>query len=340
MPKSTASFYDLKSYRKLFALAGSIYFAFWFISHMVGPKVYDPLAGRAFVSLSIFTALILSLRYKFFQENIVHVSYALSYIITFHFVFLVVKNNYLSDYCIGMMVVVYGLTLVYRSSRALLMFLAVCFILTFLGFFIVDQPQVNPSLFLSLLITASLLSFLVLSNRLKAHESLRVKNDMLNEANKEIKEQKIIVEEKNKDITDSINYAKRIQDAILPSDEKFKNLLPDSFVLYSPKDIVSGDFYWCEQWGDQILVAAVDCTGHGVPGAFMSIVGFNILNQCVHELALTKPAVILNNLSRSLSKIIKQKNKDDAVNDGMDISLCNINFKTKKKSNRKKKLRT
>ncbi len=138
------------------------------------------------------------------------------------------------------------------------------------------------------------------------------------------------VEEKNKDITDSINYAKRIQYAILPPNEKIKTMFPESFVLFLPKDIVSGDFYWCGQWGPHVLIAAVDCTGHGVPGAFLSIVGSNLLNQNVNELGLTKPSVILNSLNKGLSKIIHQNNKKDAVKDGMDISLCSINYQTKK----------
>ncbi len=329
MGRTLSTSQDLKSYRKLYLLGASLYFVFWFISHMVGPNVYDPLIGRAFVSLSIFTAYGLTYRYKYFQDNIVKVSYLLSYLLTFHFIFLLIKNNYSSDYCIGMMVIVYAIALVFKKSSSLLTFLAVCFVSVGVGLYVVEEPGVNPFLFLNLLITASLISFLVLSNRLNAHDNLRIKNEMLNDAYRTINSQKLIVEEKNKDITDSINYAKRIQNAILPSEEKIKSLLPESFVLFLPKDIVSGDFYWCEQWGDETLIAAVDCTGHGVPGAFMSIVGFNILNQCVHEHALTKPAVILNSLNRSIAKIIKQKNSTDSVKDGMDISLCSVNFKNK-----------
>ncbi|MCC6690221.1 MAG: SpoIIE family protein phosphatase [Bacteroidia bacterium] len=330
MLETQATSADIKSYRKLFALGSSIYFVFWFISHMVGPNVYDPLWGRAFVSLSILAALLLSYRYDYFRKKIVTVAYFLSYLLTFHFIFLVIMNRYSSDYCLGMMVIVYAIALVFKESFSLLLFFGISFSAIGVGFYFVPEPQINPFLFINLLLTAGLVSYLVLSNRLNAHENLRVKNTLLNEAYQQINEQKMIVEEKNKNITDSINYAKRIQDAILPSDEKVNSLLPESFVLFLPKDIVSGDFYWCEQWGNQTLIAAVDCTGHGVPGAFMSIVGFNLLNQCVHEHGLTKPAVILNNLNRGLSKIIKQKSKNDSVKDGMDISLCSINRKNKK----------
>jgi ligand-binding sensor domain-containing protein/serine phosphatase RsbU (regulator of sigma subunit) len=132
---------------------------------------------------------------------------------------------------------------------------------------------------------------------------------------------------KNRDITDSIHYAKRIQEAILPSDFAFKQALPDSFVFYKPKDIVSGDFYWLEKWGPQILVAAVDCTGHGVPGAFMSIVAHNLLTQTVNVLGLSKPALILNETNSQLSKKLNQDPDSATVRDGMDISICAINYK-------------
>jgi len=135
------------------------------------------------------------------------------------------------------------------------------------------------------------------------------------------------IDEKNKDITDSIHYAKRIQEAILPSDALMRQLLPDSFVLYKPKDIVSGDFYWLEQWGNQLLIAAVDCTGHGVPGAFMSIVAHNILTQTVNVLGLAKPALILNQTNTQLAKKLNQNPEEATVRDGMDIALCAINYK-------------
>jgi serine phosphatase RsbU (regulator of sigma subunit) len=106
-----------------------------------------------------------------------------------------------------------------------------------------------------------------------------------------------------------------------------KNLLPESFVLYKPKDIVSGDFYWLEQWGPQILIAAVDCTGHGVPGAFMSIVAHNILTQTVNVLGLVKPSLILNETNQQLSKKLNQNPEEATVRDGMDIALCAINRK-------------
>ncbi len=141
-------------------------------------------------------------------------------------------------------------------------------------------------------------------------------------ANLTLAEKNEIIEEKNKDITDSIRYAKRIQEAILPPDELVKKYFPESFILYKPKDIVSGDFYWMEEQDGKIFFAVVDCTGHGVPGAFMSIVGSNILKQSVNEHKKIKPSEILDELNIGVSATLRQTFQDSPVKDGMDIALC------------------
>jgi len=127
-----------------------------------------------------------------------------------------------------------------------------------------------------------------------------------------------------KHVTDSIRYAKRLQDAILPPVAVVKQLLPDSFILFKPKDIVSGDFYWLNKKGDRILVAAVDCTGHGVPGAFMSLVGNNMLNQVVKDNEVIDAGDVLNKLNTLAAATISQKSEDGAIRDGMDLTLCII----------------
>ncbi|MDO9187955.1 MAG: SpoIIE family protein phosphatase [Bacteroidia bacterium] len=140
------------------------------------------------------------------------------------------------------------------------------------------------------------------------------------ERTSEIVEQKKIIEEKNKDITDSIDYAKTIQDAILPTKEFKHVLFPDSFILFKPKDTVSGDFYWFAEKDGRKLIAACDCTGHGVPGALMSMIGNNILNQIVNEKGITSPDEILNHLHKEIRKTLKQEEQSESK-DGMDISL-------------------
>lgn len=147
----------------------------------------------------------------------------------------------------------------------------------------------------------------------------------------EVEIQKEIVEEKNKDIMDSIRYAKHIQDAILPSDEFVGETFNDAFILFKPKDIVSGDFYWVKEKGNLALFAAVDCTGHGVPGAFVSIVGNNGLNRAINEFGLLDPGKILDKLTLLVEEAFKQQGASDTddVKDGMDIALCVLNKDSK-----------
>lgn len=148
------------------------------------------------------------------------------------------------------------------------------------------------------------------------------------ERTEEIQEQKEMVEEKNREIVDSINYAERLQRAILPPNRLIKKHLKDSFVLFKPKDIVSGDFYWMEVVEDgKVLLAVVDCTGHGVPGAMLSVVGANSLNRCVKEFGLRQPAEILDKLTDLIIETFEAH--DSEVRDGMDISLVSIDMANK-----------
>jgi serine phosphatase RsbU (regulator of sigma subunit) len=144
--------------------------------------------------------------------------------------------------------------------------------------------------------------------------------------NRKISAQKMMLEQKNSEITDSITYAKRIQSAILPASDYFKKHLPNSFILYQPKDIVAGDFYWMQIINDTVLYAAADCTGHGVPGAMVSVVCSNSLNQSVKELKTTNPSEIME-MTRGLIKESLDSTEDNVV-DGMDIALCSLNLKT------------
>jgi ligand-binding sensor domain-containing protein/serine phosphatase RsbU (regulator of sigma subunit) len=168
---------------------------------------------------------------------------------------------------------------------------------------------------------------------------IRTANIKIKAANKEILEQKNIIEEKNielenanveiakknKDITDSINYAKRIQEAILPPDKLVKEYIQNAFILYKPKDIVSGDFYWMGHKEDKVLFAVGDCTGHGVPGALMSIVGHNGLNAALKEHQLSLPGEILDQLNKEVEDTFSQN--DYEIKDGMDIAICCIDYK-------------
>lgn len=150
--------------------------------------------------------------------------------------------------------------------------------------------------------------------------------------NKIIIEQKNLVEEKNKEVMDSINYAKRIQKGILPDENEIKNIFPQSFVLYKPKDIVSGDFYWFfhtnkpSENKNIAAVVAADCTGHGVPGAFMSMLNSTLLNQTIYNPEIKTPADALNFLNTELPRNLKSFDKNSTIKDGMDLAFCLFDF--------------
>lgn len=169
------------------------------------------------------------------------------------------------------------------------------------------------------------------ANALLSSKNIEIeeKNAHLNDANIVISSKKAEIEEKNLNIMDSIRYAKRIQQTILPREEFVETHLPKSFILYKPKDIVSGDFYWMEMMHNKVYVSAVDCTGHGVPGAFVSIVGYNSLNRTLMEFKLKKPSDILIKLNDLVVDTFV-RHSDSDVKDGMDMSLISFDVKTKK----------
>lgn len=146
----------------------------------------------------------------------------------------------------------------------------------------------------------------------------------------EIEKQKKLVDDKNRNITASINYAKRIQQAILISREQLEKIMPEYFIFYRPRDIVSGDFYWAHlSDSGKLIIAAVDCTGHGVPGAFMSMVGNALLNEIVIENKVEESDEILNELKKGVISALKQTDASEQK-DGMDIALCSADFQSAK----------
>lgn len=163
----------------------------------------------------------------------------------------------------------------------------------------------------------------------KLVEEKTILENKVQERTVELRHEKEKVEEAHKNITDSINYAKKIQTAILPQDGEFWALFPNSFVLFKPKDIVSGDFYWASQAGDYLFYATCDCTGHGVPGGFMTMLGTSLLNEIVNEKNVYEPSEILNQLRDKVIHSLKQsaaaENKD-----GMDMSICRFDRKRTK----------
>ncbi len=166
----------------------------------------------------------------------------------------------------------------------------------------------------------------------KANLEIREKNEELHTQNEEIlaqrdqlEAQNLVIGEKNRQITDSLNYAERIQQAMLPSAERLNSLFPENFVFYRPRDIVSGDFFWVGEVEEWNILVVGDCTGHGVPGAFMSMIGMELLNRIVSNEGESDPGQILEKLHQGVNKALKQDTSE--VRDGMDMVICSVSKK-------------
>lgn len=167
----------------------------------------------------------------------------------------------------------------------------------------------------------------------KTYEQLVIENKKLKErlisSTRELTQRNEFLAEQHKHFADSITYAERIQSAIMPPSTLIEKALPDSFIFYLPRDIVSGDFYFVEDLGDEVIFSAVDCTGHGIPGALISVIGFNYIHRAVTEKKLTQPSDILKFLDVGVNERLRQTDNESGVKDGMELSLCNLNKKTR-----------
>lgn len=193
-----------------------------------------------------------------------------------------------------------------------------------------DLISSNLSLILYSLVIIVFIFLLGISQRQRLIKTRKLLNDK-EQALKIIESQKIELELKNKNITDSLIYAQRIQEARLPSEAYFREHFKDSFIFFKPKDIVSGDFFWIGERNDYVFIVAADCTGHGVPGALMSMIGLEIIEKTINEGNIEMPSRILAVLDKGLEKTFsREKNIGNIIRDGMDIGLCMINKKQRK----------
>lgn len=184
-----------------------------------------------------------------------------------------------------------------------------------------DEHQRQLFLGIGMGVLALIIGIIFIAYRRKAKDNLLISSQKA-----EVEQQRQILDVKNQEITDSITYAKRIQQAILPPQKMVNAYLKDAFIYYRPKDVVAGDFYWMEKVGDDVFFAAADCTGHGVPGAMVSVVCNGALNRAVREFKLTDPSKILD---KAREIVIEEFNKaDEEVKDGMDIALCKLSGNT------------
>jgi len=167
----------------------------------------------------------------------------------------------------------------------------------------------------------------LIAEKIKLEKIVEERTREVVEQKNEITKQRDIVTYQKKEITDSIQYAERIQQAVLSEEKILRNNFTDYFILFRPKDIVSGDFYWMSGKTGNIILTAADCTGHGVPGAFMSMLGVSFLNKIVNESGISTPAKILNTLRENVIISLKQKGVYESTKDGMDMALCSIDTK-------------
>jgi serine phosphatase RsbU (regulator of sigma subunit) len=195
------------------------------------------------------------------------------------------------------------------------------------------------SLSIGLFLLIILIIILYNRNKLKnrANQVLNQQNIAIQEQKEEIENQKEELaktgnklSDKNQEVTDSIIYAKQIQDSLLPQLQTVKEVLPESFVFFRPRDIVSGDFYWFTQIKNKVAIALIDCTGHGVPGAFMTVLANSLLNQIVIETGITSPDLIVSLLDQKIQQNLHQQQLENANTDGLDISLVLIDSKNRK----------
>lgn len=195
--------------------------------------------------------------------------------------------------------------------------------LPFDEFFVVAQGKLWKNVFFTLgvFVVVGILLYFQIKGLLRQDEKSKKKLEAYNRTIGKINEE---LQQKNKDITDSIDYASRIQQSIIPAPEQLTDHFKSGFVIYKPKDIVSGDFYWFHQVDDnKCFVAVVDCTGHGVPGAFMSLIGHTLLDEIVIERGIRSPGQILSQLNKMIIALLKKEGS--GVNDGMDMALCYFN---------------
>jgi serine phosphatase RsbU (regulator of sigma subunit) len=196
-------------------------------------------------------------------------------------------------------------------------------------FNISDYASPYHLIFYSVLVI-SLVLFIIKSQTftlIRTRKLLSEKEETLNQIQWQMTE----LASKNKSITDSLIYAQRIQEALLPSEDYFRGYLRESFIFYKPKDIVSGDFFWIEEKEGRIFIIAADCTGHGVPGALMSMIGHELLDKIINIDKVLQPSQILEILSKGLEKIFsREKNVGTIIHDGMDIAICVVDRPNRK----------
>jgi serine phosphatase RsbU (regulator of sigma subunit) len=298
----------LAIYRLLLFLLAILVPIFSFTFAYVDPNEGGVLYLREIVTLLGIILLIGTYKSKTIRDHIQNIMVVL-YIIVFLWQFTVlITHEFGHNNVLNFFIIATAVCVGFEKKKLLYWFLSCSFICTAIVVILFQKNFGEGLIFLMTL--ASIYTMILLVNLRK----FSAEKQVISYANE--------VKEKNIEILDSIAYAKRIQSAILPSSKLIEDHLKDSFVFYKPKDIVAGDFYWLETKGNKVIFAVADCTGHGVPGAMISVICNNGLNRSVREYNLSNPGEILDK-TRELIIGEFEKSEDD-VKDGMDIALCTL----------------
>ena len=295
-------------YRVLCVLLIILIPTFWIVTVLTTPDSKSPAFFRE--ALIVTAALILYGSYKinWIKKNMQLVMVILYGLVTTWQLLVLNINNFEVNKCLGFLLVSFAISIGFEYRRYYLRFIIFFCLSVVVVLFTNPNAEVNKAVFLVTLFSIQLISYFLNSSKISTERDIISTSEKL----------KI----KNLETIDSITYAKRIQTAILPSEQSFKKMHDDSFVLYKPKAIVSGDFYWIQPFDGIKLFAVADCTGHGVPGAMVSVICHNALNRAVREYYKTTPADILN---KTRELILDELNTgNEHVSDGMDIVLCAI----------------
>jgi serine phosphatase RsbU (regulator of sigma subunit) len=295
-------------YRMLCALLIILIPTFWIVTILTKPETNSPPIFReSLMAVSVFI-LFGSYKIKWIKANMQKVMMVLYALVTIWQLTVLNINNFDSDKAIGFLLVSFAISIGFEYRRFYLRFIVFFLVSVVAVLFSNSDATVNKAVFLLTLFSIQLISYFLNSSKIHTERTIVKMNTKLSL--------------KNKETLDSINYAKRIQSAILPTIGMLEKALPNSFVLYKPKDIVSGDFYWLEEIDGIKFFAVADCTGHGVPGAMISVICHNALNRAVKEFYLLQPSRILD---KTRELIVQEFEKsEETVSDGMDIILCCI----------------
>ena len=330
---------DVRLFRILFLMAAFFMVAFHYVFIVISVDNIDPIGPRLLVAFIAFILLGLTYLDGWFRKNIIISGYLLGHIITLIYFYYMAINQMNIAYSVGVFTVLIAVSSIIRHRSVLITYLLFTVLGSIFVNFYVNEPEANPILFSSMLICVTTILFVTLSSRIRLFSKMQLLSAAIEEKNSKILKQSNSLEEMftelekhNIDLKDSIKYAHKIQTAILPPTNVIQRHLKDSFILYKPKDIVSGDFYWIENFEDRVYFATIDCTGHGVPGAFMSIVGYIGLRNILKEDYNIEPSKILDQLNVEVNAILRHKDRNSEVKDGMDISLCYLDIKNKRLS--------